>query len=450
MGNQPPSVPCPAGHPLRSFKTDSDGYLCNSCKNAFVAGTVLHGCRQCDYDVCYDCLGKIQGDWTYIGKFSHPEFGASPIEIVVKMPDLTWAALGQTASIVVERNGKAITIREVDGPTAMEGNFDEQGTISGIVIQDGVRGGSFSLKKESSIGKRLVVKPISDQGVEELKCTQPMFKDDELISIHRDGEVVEYFSSTHKVWLLGVVQVKLKDNADEGDLVADPYFVYNVRLRQSSQWRYKVPLDMMRKPFEPMDIVDVFSKRKGGSWMVSVIESSAGYMMKEYKCRVFGEGAVPPMTLEKVPSWRIRRRFPPGCSVEVYRGSLEGWQAGVVHSVAAEFPAEPPVPLSALSPGSGGSRTSEPAVATDIPRSMTMLMEDATICATSVVGDDGAGVYPWVQIPVYHEEWDEQELEEDFGKDPDMELGMWTPSYLIRLRAVHWKSEENDRRSFAL
>jgi len=239
-------------------------------------------------------------------------------------------------------------------------------------------------------------------------------------------------------------------------------------------------LDMLRAPFQSAELVECYSKRNGGQWMLGSIDGprSPGYNLKSYKVRVEGQDNVPPMLLDSVPSWRIRRRFPPGSSIEVYCGPSLGWMKRVVHAVAAEFSAEPPVPLSVFSPGSTKNPTRAQLQSRDVTRGLTVaelfqmqaessdessqrsttkpsltrtstFIDDATICATTVSGEGGVGVSPWVQIPVYTEDWDEAELEAR-GRDPDAELADWTPSYLIRSAMVHWSSTENERRAFAL
>jgi hypothetical protein len=51
---------CPQGHTLQQFQTQKSGYRCDLCgRGCFpgaVAGSTLHGCRTCDFDVCPGCL----------------------------------------------------------------------------------------------------------------------------------------------------------------------------------------------------------------------------------------------------------------------------------------------------------------------------------------------------------------------------------------------------------
>merc|ERR1712233_294730 len=46
---------CPGRHGLARFVTQLKGYGCDICKARFPSGTVLYGCRKCDYDACRRC-----------------------------------------------------------------------------------------------------------------------------------------------------------------------------------------------------------------------------------------------------------------------------------------------------------------------------------------------------------------------------------------------------------
>lgn len=295
--------------------------------------------------------------------------------------------------------------------------------------------------------------------------------DDEGLALcpaHAHGDIVEYYSPTHKIWLIGIVQL----STEKSEVRGFPVFVYNVRLRKSGQVRHDVPLDMIRAPFQPTELVEVFSKRNGGQWMLaSILGKAPGNICKGYTVRVEETGGTPEMQIDKTPSWRIRRRFPARISIEVYRGPILGWVRSVVHSVVSAFPAEPPVPLSPWSPGTGtagdieesSDSSDDASCSTAQPRinSRTMLEprptadaktqwlrdDAATICGSTVAGEDGMMVHPWVQVPVYVEEWDEF----DWGRDPDVERAQWVPSYLLRMNMAQLaSSKEYDRRSFAV
>jgi len=61
-----PEPLCPAGHALEAFATPDAGWSCDTCSNKFPLGTQLHGCKECSYDKCEECLSKA--DYTRVAK----------------------------------------------------------------------------------------------------------------------------------------------------------------------------------------------------------------------------------------------------------------------------------------------------------------------------------------------------------------------------------------------
>lgn len=50
---------CPAGHKLVEYKSvKGDPHDCDGCGVTFRGGTILHGCNECDYDLCRACVKK--------------------------------------------------------------------------------------------------------------------------------------------------------------------------------------------------------------------------------------------------------------------------------------------------------------------------------------------------------------------------------------------------------
>ena len=49
---------CPAGHRLAPFRTPNAGFFCDGCNASAGAGSLLHGCRACDYDECGQCASR--------------------------------------------------------------------------------------------------------------------------------------------------------------------------------------------------------------------------------------------------------------------------------------------------------------------------------------------------------------------------------------------------------
>mmetsp|Transcript_4906 Transcript_4906/g.6848 ORF Transcript_4906/g.6848 Transcript_4906/m.6848 type:complete len:293 (+) Transcript_4906:112-990(+) len=55
-GDDDDDMVCDNGHKLKEYSTPGDGYTCDVCGESKSSGTVLFGCRICDYDKCSNCL----------------------------------------------------------------------------------------------------------------------------------------------------------------------------------------------------------------------------------------------------------------------------------------------------------------------------------------------------------------------------------------------------------
>jgi ribosomal protein L40E len=51
-------IHCPAGHVLRPFTMPGQGGRCDHCGTQMFFNATSHGCRQCDYDLCPDCVAR--------------------------------------------------------------------------------------------------------------------------------------------------------------------------------------------------------------------------------------------------------------------------------------------------------------------------------------------------------------------------------------------------------
>ena len=49
---------CGNDHALAAFGTPFEGYSCNSCHSTFPEGATMHGCRECDFDLCGACFER--------------------------------------------------------------------------------------------------------------------------------------------------------------------------------------------------------------------------------------------------------------------------------------------------------------------------------------------------------------------------------------------------------
>lgn len=57
-GVKPNTDNCPHKHGLTQFATRHSGYGCDVCTASQAVGATMHGCRQCDYDVCASCRSE--------------------------------------------------------------------------------------------------------------------------------------------------------------------------------------------------------------------------------------------------------------------------------------------------------------------------------------------------------------------------------------------------------
>jgi len=150
--------------------------------------------------------------------------------------------------------------------------------------------------------------------------------------LYQDGERVEYFSQTHQRWVMAKIKVEIHEGDDDNNL--EPIVMYDVVMAHGIRHK-NVQLDMLRPPFQHGELVELFSKRNGGSWLPGLIvgEQKAGATMSGYSVSLEDHDEV----FQEIPSMRLRRRYPPGLSVAVYRGPREGWNYdAIVHHSAAE------------------------------------------------------------------------------------------------------------------
>ena len=78
---------------------------------------------------------------------------------------------------------------------------------------------------------------------------------------YADGMTVEYFSCTNKCWLLGVVSL---DAIYNGKTLVS--VLYNVDLGRTRQMRYDVKIDLLRRPPEQGEMVEV-QRHAGHPWL---------------------------------------------------------------------------------------------------------------------------------------------------------------------------------------
>jgi len=52
-------VMCPTGHMMHTFLTHKANFNCDICQKRFPSGTLLFGCRSCNFDACGDCKDRF-------------------------------------------------------------------------------------------------------------------------------------------------------------------------------------------------------------------------------------------------------------------------------------------------------------------------------------------------------------------------------------------------------
>jgi hypothetical protein len=57
MSNQQ-QVKCPGGHVLREFSTPNTTFACDACDSHIPFAVLMHGCRECNFDLCLRCVGS--------------------------------------------------------------------------------------------------------------------------------------------------------------------------------------------------------------------------------------------------------------------------------------------------------------------------------------------------------------------------------------------------------
>lgn len=158
------------------------------------------------------------------------------------------------------------------------------------------------------------------------------------------GAVVECYSRALKRWLPGTVAVIVQDRPQEG---APAAVAYEVSVGRPRQLLRNVELDCLRDPLQVGEAVEVLLPRAAPRWSpgaVTAAHQSCG-PLPATSFRVLAECEGADLEMSGVQPEQVRRRFPEGAAVDVYRGPTHGWVAAVVCSSADWEPAqEPPSP----------------------------------------------------------------------------------------------------------
>lgn len=147
----------------------------------------------------------------------------------------------------------------------------------------------------------------------------------EFHAVYSRGETLEYLSTTHGQWLMAHVTSATYN-------VTQNCMVYDVKVGIRQQLRRDVPLKLLRVPLRDGELVELFSMRRGGTWVNAIISSAQFAQTKGYRATLEDEG----IEMPDLPGIRIRRRFAKGDHVDVYGGPDRGWMTTVVAGVASD------------------------------------------------------------------------------------------------------------------
>jgi len=180
------------------------------------------------------------------------------------------------------------------------------------------------------VARTAVTRQILDESTSTHGMSQPQLF--ERLAAYASGESVEYYSCKHRRWISGIVRVAAKGSCPEGGSDCRAAYYYNVEVGARRQLRYDVPLESIRPPLRGGEPVEIFSLRNSGEWLPAHMADNqpAGSMKHGYRVQLVGAHEV----LEQILPMRIRRRFPAGSLVEVYRGLPLGWVLARVHPLA--------------------------------------------------------------------------------------------------------------------
>merc|ERR1712129_457804 len=217
---------------------------------------------------------------------------------------------------------------------------------------------------------------------------------------YEDGQRIEYFSATHKQWMSGTLHAEV---CLSGGIDPQHYIRYHVTLA-NGQLREDVGLDVLRSPFGPNELVELSSGQQAGLRLAAVIATDQPLLPSRLGYCVVLNGAIQSST--NVPLLKLKRRFPRGRYIQVYRGSEIGWQmAKVHHSASSDGCKAEGLPLPALSAGAN--------------------VFIAHITPRSNKAQSGASqVAIWTSVPIY-----------DVSGEEDAKAE-YVPSYLLRLSTI--------------
>lgn len=150
---------------------------------------------------------------------------------------------------------------------------------------------------------------------------------EEVYPVLDNGTPVEYWSAAQRRWMPATLEVITSPATP----VQPPQVVYNVRVGRQEQLVQDVPMHSFRVPLAAGELVEVPSEGDR-TWVPAFV--LGGDAVRGYRIRQAPENEWDPgeglQDFEQVPASRLRRRFPEGTCVLLYKGPVLGWAAGMV------------------------------------------------------------------------------------------------------------------------
>lgn len=152
---------------------------------------------------------------------------------------------------------------------------------------------------------------------------------------YRSGTLAEYFSNTHQSWTPCRVEVVMGEAAASGDNAGAAHHTVQYNAVVWGRQILDVHLDSLRPLFRVGELVEVFYWEEA-AWLPARV-SRAGYLHTSVDieaCSLCPMGEY----LDRVAHQRLRRRYPAGSRVLVYRGQglVPGWCEARVHETAGD------------------------------------------------------------------------------------------------------------------
>lgn len=257
-----------------------------------------------------------------------------------------------------------------------------------------------------------------------------------LVPLYMPNEPVEYFSTTHAVWTLGLLGVRI--NVSRFSRLRQ--LVYSVRLRGTTQARHNVQPEMLRRPLRAGESVEAYSPNKNIWLRAKVVKQIRSPMMLSQFEITLVDGSARRSQKLAVDSTQLRRYFPPGSRVLVYREATSKWEPAEVLEATEGDDALSKIP-SSFAPGElNPVPRLQPANNEEEVPTESRVRATLKHPAMGVRRPDGRALDCWVRVPV--------RAAVD-GAQPE-----FVPSYLVRMEVeaaagpashalVDWLSSKN-------